>query len=83
LVNTLRLRRVVLGTRQPRSSLRRLQLRRRAQINAENRKSRIAQLEELVVEQHNEIALLIDRLATYENGPATERAKHRPQPRIF
>jgi 5-methylcytosine-specific restriction endonuclease McrA len=48
-----------------------------AQINTENRKSRIAQLEELVVEQHNEIARLIDRLATYENGPATEAARPR------
>lgn len=54
-----------------------------AQINAENRRSRIEQLEELVVEQHNEVAALSVRLAAYENGSVTSPARNRPQPRIF
>jgi 5-methylcytosine-specific restriction endonuclease McrA len=54
-----------------------------AYTKAENRRSKIAQLEEAIVDQQNTIAELIARLATYEDGPATEPAANRPRPRIF
>jgi nitrogen-specific signal transduction histidine kinase len=48
---------------------------------ADNRRQRAAQLEQLIIEQQQKIARLVERLAYYENGGGLER--QRAEPRIY
>jgi hypothetical protein len=44
-----------------------------ARVQADNRRRRTAQLEQFIIEQQQEIAGLVERLAYYENGGGLER----------
>jgi 5-methylcytosine-specific restriction endonuclease McrA len=52
-----------------------------ARVQADNRRRRTAQLEQFIIEQRQEIARLVGRLARYENGGALERQP--AEPRIY
>jgi 5-methylcytosine-specific restriction endonuclease McrA len=52
-----------------------------ARVQADNRRRRMAQLEQFIIEQQQEIARLVERLAYYENGGGLER--ERVEPRIY
>jgi hypothetical protein len=52
-----------------------------ARIQADNRRRRTAQLQQVIIEQQQEIARLVERLARYENGGALERQP--AEPRIY
>jgi 5-methylcytosine-specific restriction endonuclease McrA len=52
-----------------------------ARVQADNRRRRTAQLEQLIIEQQQEIARLVERLVYYENGGGLER--QRAEPRIY
>jgi 5-methylcytosine-specific restriction endonuclease McrA len=52
-----------------------------ARVQADNRRRRTAQLEQFIIEQQQEIARLLERLAYYENGGGLER--QRAEPRIY
>jgi 5-methylcytosine-specific restriction endonuclease McrA len=52
-----------------------------ARIQADNRRRRTAQLEQFIIEQQQEIARLVERLAYYEDGGRLER--QRAEPRIY
>jgi 5-methylcytosine-specific restriction endonuclease McrA len=53
-----------------------------AYTKAENRRWRIAQLEQVIDAQQANIDQLLARLVTYEDGPATEPARTGRVPRI-
>jgi 5-methylcytosine-specific restriction endonuclease McrA len=50
-------------------------------VQADNRRRRTAQLEQLIIEQQHEIARLLERLAYYENVSGLERQP--AEPRIY
>jgi 5-methylcytosine-specific restriction endonuclease McrA len=52
-----------------------------ARVQADNRRRRTAQLEPFIIEQQQEIARLVERLAYYENRSGLER--QRAEPRIY
>jgi 5-methylcytosine-specific restriction endonuclease McrA len=52
-----------------------------SRVQADNRRRRTAQLEQFIIEQEQEIARLVERLAYYENGGGLER--QRAEPRIY
>jgi 5-methylcytosine-specific restriction endonuclease McrA len=52
-----------------------------ARVAADNRRRRTAQLEQFIIEQQQEIARLVERLAYYENGGALEQQQ--AEPRIY
>jgi 5-methylcytosine-specific restriction endonuclease McrA len=52
-----------------------------ARVQADNRRRRTAQLEQLIEQQARQIAQLLERLAYYENGGGLER--QRAEPRIY
>jgi hypothetical protein len=52
-----------------------------ARVQEDNRRRRTAQLEQFIIEQQQEIARLVERLAYYENGGRLER--ERAEPRIY
>jgi 5-methylcytosine-specific restriction endonuclease McrA len=52
-----------------------------ARVGADNRRRRTAQLEQFIIEQQQEIARLVERLAYYEDGGRLER--QRAEPRIY
>jgi 5-methylcytosine-specific restriction endonuclease McrA len=52
-----------------------------ARVQADNRRRRTAELEQFIIEQQQEIARLVERLAYYENGGGREG--QRAEPRIY
>jgi 5-methylcytosine-specific restriction endonuclease McrA len=52
-----------------------------ARVQADNRRRRTAQLEQLIEQQAQQIAQLLERLDRYENGGGFER--QRAEPRIY
>jgi hypothetical protein len=52
-----------------------------ARVQADNRRRRTAQLEQLIEQQAQQIAWLVERLAYYEDGGGLER--QRAEPRIY
>jgi 5-methylcytosine-specific restriction endonuclease McrA len=52
-----------------------------ARVQADNRRRRTAQLEQFIIEQQQEIARLVERLAYYENVSGLERQP--AEPRIY
>jgi hypothetical protein len=52
-----------------------------ARVQADNRRCRTAHLEQLIEQQAQQIAQLLERLAYYENGGGLER--QRADPRIY
>jgi 5-methylcytosine-specific restriction endonuclease McrA len=54
-----------------------------AWVQADNRRRRLAQLEQLIEEQQATIDRLLERLARYENPPAAAPTQVRPNPQIF
>jgi 5-methylcytosine-specific restriction endonuclease McrA len=52
-----------------------------ARVQADNRRRRTAQLEQLIEQQARQIAQLLERLAYYEKGGGLER--QRAEPRIY
>jgi HNH endonuclease len=54
-----------------------------ARIASGNRRRKLAELEQIIHEQEQRIAHLLERLAAYENSPVTPLAHNRPQPRIY
>jgi 5-methylcytosine-specific restriction endonuclease McrA len=52
-----------------------------ARVQADNRRRRTAELEQFIMEQQQEIARLVERLAYHENGGELKR--QRAEPRIY
>jgi 5-methylcytosine-specific restriction endonuclease McrA len=50
-----------------------------ARVQADNRRRRTAQLEQLIEQQAQQIAQLVERLAYYENGGGLERQPAKPR----